>query len=261
MNKKIVLLVVLVFVCAVGFCIIKKQSSNHQPLENIYSEYISSFQYIDTETGNIKISKVKVIKDVDLERLDIEYPYLNDCSDEISREINRKIYDLLFFVNGHFLLENDGSRTEIKTRYGVSYVDDKMISIFFKTSMEELLDYADISEGQNFSLESGRLLALSDFYEEKELIELLEEGMKTGAVKVLSDYPSGDEEKEVYFYSFLDTFIEYGCINYTDNFFFTENSLCLIGEPYPSMIEAVFIELKIEKIPTIKSGLQNFNGL
>lgn len=228
--------------------------------ENVYSEYIASSQSIDTETGNIKISKVKVLKNVDLERLDIEYPYLNNCSDEISREINRQIYDSLFFLNGRFLLENDGSRTEIKTRYDIRYVDDKMISIFFKTYMEELLDYAEISEGQNFSLESGRLLALSDFYDEKELRKLLEEGMKAGTVTVLSDLPLDEEEKTEYFYSFLDELDTYyerdGCLvgymNYADNFFFTEDSLCLVGEPYPSTVEAVLIEMKIEKIPAIR---------
>lgn len=264
MNKKkqILILFAVLFLGIIIFCIIRKvQRGIYQHSAYGHSEYISFSQNI--ETGNIKISTVKVQKNVDVEIIDIEYPYLNENSDEIARAINVQIYSFLFFDKGHFILENDGYVTRINTRYKISYVNDGLISIYFKTSWENFGGYADLSEGYNFCLKDGRLLALSDFYEQDELKKLLEDGMKAGTVTIISDLPLHEDEKEEYFKDFLDdlsTCYETddgltGYMNYADNFFFTEDGICLIGEPYPSTVEAVFIEMKIDKIPTIKSDI------
>ena len=112
-------------------------------------------------------------------------------------------------------------------------------------------------------MKSGKLLALSDFYEGAELKKLLEDGMKVGTITIISDLPLDEDEKEEYFQAFLDGLGTYyetddgliGYMNYADNFFFTEDGICLIGKPYPSTVEAMFIEMRIDKIPTIKSDI------
>lgn len=81
---------------------------------------------------------------------------------------------------------------------------------------------------------------MSDFYEVAELKKLLEDSMKAGTVTIISDLPLHEDEKEEYFQTFLD-------------------GICLIGEPYPSTVEAMFIEMKIDKIPTTKSDNRREN--
>ena len=267
MKKKVrkILPVTVVLIGVIIFCVlIIVKTGDSEKSEYLCLEYISSSQNIETETGNIKISTVKVQKDVDVEIVDIEYPYLNDNLDVVARDINTQIYKFVFFMwGGHFLLENDGYVTDIKSRYAIPYVNDTLISIFFETYGQEFGNYSESCAGRNFSLESGKLLALSDFYEVVELKKLLEDGMKVGTVTIISDLPLNEDEKEEYFQAFLDDLGTYsetdggliGYMNYADNFFFTEDSICLIGEPYPSMVEAVLIEMKIDKIPTIKSDI------
>lgn len=267
MKKRVrkILLAMVAFIGVIIFCILKSEkSSDHQKPDYVYSEYISSSQNIETETGNIKISTVKVQKDVDVEIVDIEYPYLNDNLDVVARDINTQIYKFVFFPwGGHFVLENDGYVTDIKIRYDIPYVNDTLISIFFETYGQEFGNYSESCAGRNFSLKSGKLLALSDFYEVAELKKLLENGMKVGTVTIISDLPLNEDEKEEYFQAFLDGLGTYyetddgliGYMNYADNFFFTEDGICLIGEPYPSTVEAMFIEMRIDKIPTIKSDI------
>ncbi len=259
-NIKKILPVTVVLIGVIIFCVlITTKTGDCEKSEYLYSEYISSSQNI--ETGNIKISTVKVQKDVDVEIVDIEYPYLNDNLDVVARDINTQIYKFVFFTwGGHCVLENDGYVTDIETRYGIPYVDDTLISIFFETYGQEFGNYSEGCAGRNFSLESGKLLALSDFYEVAELKKLLADGMKAGTVTIISDFPLNADKKEEYFKDFLDGMGTYyetddglmGYMNYADNFFFTEDSICLIGEPYPSTVEAVLIEMKIDKIPTIK---------
>ena len=53
-------------------------------------------------------------------------------------------------------------------------------------------------------MESGKLLALSDFYEVAEPKKLLEDGMKAGTVTIISDLPLNEDEKGEYFQTFLD---------------------------------------------------------
>lgn len=265
MKNKVrkILPVTAVLIGVIIFCVlITTETGDCEKSEYLYSEYISSSQNI--ETGNIKISTVKVQKDVDVESVDIEYPYLNDNLDVVARDINTQIYKFVFFTwGGHCVLENDGYVTDIETRYGIPYVDDTLISIFFETYGQEFGNYSEGCTGRNFSLESGKLLALSDFYEVAELKKLLEDGMEAGTVTIISDLPLHEYEKEEYFQTFLDDLGTYyeaddgltGYMNYADNFFFTEDGICLIGEPYPSTVEAMFIEMKIDKIPTIKSDI------
>lgn len=264
-RKILPITVVLVGVIIVCVLIISKIGDcESEKLKYLYSEYISSSQNIETETGIIRINTVKVQKDVDVESVDIEYPYLNDNLDVVARDINTQIYKFVFFSpGGHFVLENDGYVTDIETRYGIPYVDDTLISIFFETYGREFGNYSEGCAGRNFSLESGKLLALSDFYEGAELKKLLKDGMTAGTVTIISDLPIREDKKKEYFQTFLDGLGTYyetddgltGYMNYADNFFFTEDGICLIGEPYPSTVETVFIEMKIDKIPTIKSDI------
>lgn len=262
-NVSKILPITVVLIGVIIFCsLIIVKTTEREKSEYLYSEYISSSQNI--ETGNIKISTVKVQKDVDVEIVDIEYPYLNDNLDVVARDINTQIYKFVFFTRGgHYVLENDGYVTDIETRYGIPYVGDTLISIFFETYGQEFGNYSEGCAGLNFNLESGKLLALSDFYEVAELKKILEDGMKAGTVTIISDLPLHEYEKEEYFQTFLDDLGTYyetddgltGYMNYADNFFFTEDSICLIGEPYPSTVEAMFIKMKIDKIPTIKSDI------
>ena len=68
-NIKKILPVTVVLIGVIIFCVlITTKTGDCEKSEYLYSEYISSSQNI--ETGNIKISTVKVQKDVDVKIVD-----------------------------------------------------------------------------------------------------------------------------------------------------------------------------------------------
>lgn len=224
-------------------------------------EYVDSHQQMDSGTNSLKISNVKLVKEVDMENIHIEYPYLNYAWDEPSRKINEQIYNQIIYYGGaeENLIDNDGIRTDANIAYHITYVDDNIISILFSGDIADGMSYNYVNVGLNFNLKSGEILSIADFYELAEIRDLIQ---KAVSEKLLTseNLPLDGEQKETYFNDFLREFDTDDYINRTDNFFIKDGSVCFIASPPPSFKEEIYIELKVEEMPAIADMVLESKG-
>lgn len=67
-----------------------------------------------------------------------------------ARDIDTQIYKFVFSSwGGCFVLGNDGFVTRIKTKYGITYVDDKLI-IFLDERDSGLIGYMNYAKNVNY---------------------------------------------------------------------------------------------------------------
>ena len=225
-------------------------------------EYVDSHQQMDSGTNSLKISNVKLVKEVDMENIHIEYPYLNYAWDEPSRKINEQIYNQIIYYGGakENLTDNDGIRTDENIAYHITYVDDNIISILFSGDIADGMSYNYVNVGLNFNLQSGEILSIADFYELAEIRDLTQ---KAVSEKLLTseNLPLDGEQKETYFNEFLREFDTDDYINRMDNFFIKDGSVCFIASPPPSFKEEIYIELKVEEMPAIADMVLESKGV
>lgn len=214
-------------------------------------ESVDSYQEIDLGTKSLRISNVKLVKEVDMENIHIEYPYLNYAWDEPSRKINEQIYNSIIYYGEakENLTDNDGCRTDADISYQITYVDDNIISILFSGWIVDgvLSRHNNVDVGLNFNLQSGEILSLADFYELEEIRNLVQNAMLEKRLTSENLILDG-EQREIYFNDFLSEFDTDDYINRTDNFFIKDGSICFIAYPPPSFKEWVYIELEVEEL-------------
>lgn len=233
-----------------------------QPKKDPYrqEEYVDSYQQIDLDTGSITISNVKLVKEVDLENIHMEYPYLNNGWDEVSRKINEQIYNNIISRGedgkaGTILMDNDGCRTEADITYRITYMDENVISILFSGEAIEGWGFAYFDRGLNFNLQSGEILSLADFYELAQIKDLVQGAVSKNRLTVTNfDYLNG-KFKEEYFNSFLQEFDTDDYIKRTNNFFIQEGSICFIAGPPPSFRENIYLEMEVKDIKDRLAGI------
>lgn len=186
----------------------------------------------------------KLVKFTNEDSLYIEYPYLN-ADDEVSRYINEQIYHMIFSQD---MLEDDGYADRAEIKYEVTYMDDRIISIHFTGYRGKGMDYDDFDIGINFDLSNGEILCLADFYSLKEIRELLENAVREEKLSIL-EIPLNESECNEYIKTFLTEFETDSYINETNNFYFKENKIVLLANPYPSMKQMVCLELGVDALP------------
>lgn len=273
-KKQIIFLLLILFIGAAICCAGKKQvqkplgaiiplkiayyAGEKQTQENSYrqEEYVDSYQQIDMEANNLKISNVKLVKEVDMETIYIEYPYFNNAFDETSRKINEQIYNQIIYheVTGKNLTDNDGCRTEANITYHIIYIDENVISILFSGEITEGYGFTYFAKGLNFNLQSGEILSLADFYELTEIRDLVQKAVSR---KLLTseNLLLPRVQKEEYLSDFLNEFDTDDYIKRTDNFFIKEDSIGFIADTPPSFREYIYLELKVEDINEKLAGI------
>lgn len=212
----------------------------------------SDCEFINKDGHIIDMSCAKLERFTEEDSVDIAYPRFN-AEDEVSRKMNEQIYHAMI-ADG--ILEDDGYADRAETKYDIPYADDRIISIHFTGYKGKGFGSENLDMGMNFDLSSGELLCLSDFYDLKELQDLLENAVVEGKLSV-TGLPLNDSEKAAYIDSFLEEFASDGYINETENFYLQENRICFLAEPYPSMKQKVCLALEVDELPAIQRLWEN----
>ena len=201
---------------------------------------------LDDERINIRMAKLE--KSTEEDSVMIQYPYLTD-EDEISCKINEQIYHLLVPED---IQGNDGWADRADITFEITYVDDKLLSIYFTGYRDKGINanggHFDI--GLNFDLSNGELLCLADFYSLSKMRDLLDDAITEDRLSVMNIPLSENEFAEYVAHIFLESFEQdRNYINETNNFFIKKGKLYFLAEAYPSMSELTCLEMEIKEFP------------
>lgn len=196
----------------------------------------------------INIRRVKLEKSTEEDSVMIQYPYLTD-EDEISCRINEQIYHLLVPEG---IEESDGWADRADITFEITYVDDKVLSIYFTGYRDKGMSANGgvFDMGLNFDLSNGELLCLADFYSLTEMRDLLNDAITEDRLSIVNIPLSENEFDEYVTQIFLKSFEpDRNYINETDNFFIKKGKLYFLGQAYPSMHELTCLEMEIKEFP------------
>lgn len=219
--------------------------------ESLYEAGDKSAVHITEEPVDderINICRVKLEKSTEEDTVMIQYPYLTD-EDEVSRRINEQIYNLLVPED---IEGNDGWADRAEVSFEITYVDDKVLSIYFTGYMEKGMSAngGHFDMGLNFDLSNGELLCLADFYSLSEIRDLLNNAITDNRLSIVNIPLSENEFYEYVTNIFLKSFEpDRYYINETNNFFLKEGKLYFLAKPYPSFAELTCLEMEIKEFP------------
>ena len=219
--------------------------------ESLYEADDKPAVHITEEPMNdecINIRTVKLEKSTEEDTVMIQYPYLTD-ENEISRRINEQIYNLLVpeGIEG-----NDGWADRADITFENTYVDDKVLSIYFTGYRDKGMSAngGNFDIGLNFDLSTGELLRLSDFYSLSEIRDLLNDAITEDKLSIVNVPLNENEFAEYVTNIFLENFEpDRYYINETNNFFIRKGRLYFLAEPYLSLAELTCIEMEIKDFP------------
>jgi len=224
--------------------------------ENYVNEEFQSKELYNIQENRIFIRGIEVItmhmlSIGGLSNFSLQFPQLNDFSDDTIVKINRLIYDMIVTygnINGqpYNIFEFKNYWQNVKINYRVVYYDDKFLSIHF---------YGDITGGS---------VGVRGFMEVQKAITI---DLNTGEVLSLGDFFTYDEMKDIIMsislyenYSTLQN-INYAIKHFNDllstntllqdyrNFYIKENGIALIGIPMPSSTKISIFEIELESSP------------
>lgn len=189
------------------------------------------------KVNGIEIKTAQISLQGNIAKLHIEYPYLDDYSDEIACKINEQIYQMIVTQD---LFQYKDYMEEIDITYEVTFVNSEILSILFSGYISSRGGYTDYDKALNFSISSGELLSIGDFYENTEIKQLLIKATENGSLLV-EDIPLTDEEIKEYLYSHFIEAFDTNYMDKTDNFYFKDEKMYFIGESVESMRQNVHV--------------------
>lgn len=196
----------------------------------------------EIEINDIRLKTAKVKLGGNVAQVDIEYPYLDDYTNEVAGRINEQIYCTIITEDVFQYKENC---EDLRISYEVGYVEDEMLSILFRG--EKNTEYAceNFEKALNFDIHDGKLLTISDLYEQAEIRRLLSNAIDSNELIVKDTF--GEEEKTDKLLKdyFIGLFDNDSYIRRTDNFYIKENKMYFIVESVGETRQNVHIEWNI----------------
>ncbi|MDL2302582.1 hypothetical protein LJC58_09560 [Lachnospiraceae bacterium OttesenSCG-928-D06] len=199
------------------------------------------------ELNGIQLHSASIIAEGNIYRYHIEYPYWDDYSDELINRINYLIYEAAIPDNDLEFFEYKDYADDIYIDYEVMYMTDNLLSILFSGSFATRGGYADYKKAITIDMENGTIVLLRDIVSFSELQSIVNDLIETENCTVLNDNFNNTEGKEVIKSECLKKFNEETIMLYSDCFYLKENTIGLIGSPYPSLMEYMLVEFNIGK--------------
>ncbi len=208
------------------------------------------------EIDNVAIKKASFVSEGNISQFKIDYPYLDDYSQEIITKINEQIFNAVITED---MLVYKGYDEDVDITYEITYANNDILSILFWGSKNISGAYADYKKGITIDLKNGEILSLEDFYTLSELQTIINNLIETEKCTVIIDEFNNTEQKMLVKLHCLELFEKQEGLYCTDRFYIKKNKICLIGDPYPSMRQYIPVEFEINQTPQVKKVKGNFN--
>jgi len=227
-----------------------------------FSDYEAEFPETIFIRG-VELRTVFLSRNGGLSSFNVEYPELNDFSDNTIVEVNRLIYDMIITngsLNGSYyeLYAFKDTWIDISISYRVTYAGDTLLSLhFFDYTRGGGLGargYAEIQKAVTIDLDNGRVLSLGDIFTYEELHDIIENYFLSESNLInnaYAHYNMDEQAKSEFLHSMKTHFLEQlssgELLNETRYFYITENGIGLIATNElfrdPFIVEVLFADL------------------
>ncbi len=204
----------------------------------------------DSSNEEIEIEIQDSVAQIDVKGMHrkIELPTIYiDGGNDVSNLIMEQIYN-------EIIPEDFGQYypgiVEEEIQYEIEIINEKIMSVHFFGCTDYWGSYVDRDKGLNFDLQTGRAIALSDYYTLSDAKRIIEKAREEDGINVDIPLTEAGIEKEIDHFVQLFDSEEY--ISRTDVFFLRDNHVCFIVPCGGSMKGSMYVELRMDQFSKLQ---------